>query len=89
MTASVQVETLPHALTAVSNDFLVGTKGAALRKVGHALVQHIAVGTPETQGFAFGLKPVFATKFQGSPILVEGHGFAPLSTVFCRTGRQP
>jgi hypothetical protein len=68
---------LPHRLWAVRDHFLIGTEGAVLGKFPHIFMQPVLVGKPKAQGFAFGIRPVFANKFEGSFRSRKGHSRSP------------
>jgi hypothetical protein len=61
---AVNLKIMDRLLRPVRNDLLIGAKPAIASKFLHILVQRIPVRVPKTQGFAFGIEPVFTNKFE-------------------------
>jgi hypothetical protein len=65
----------------VRDTLLIGAQPAISSKFLHVLVQRIPVCIPKTQGFAFGIEPVFTNKFERFFRGNIGHGRSPCRSV--------
>jgi hypothetical protein len=68
---------LPPQLWTVRDYFLIGTERTVFGKFLHILVQPVLMRKPKTQRFAFGVRPVFANKFEGFFRSCKGHSRSP------------
>jgi hypothetical protein len=73
----MKLEIMDRLMGPVRDNLLIGTKSAISSKFLHVLVQCIPVRIPKTQRFAFGVRPVFANKFEGFFRSCKGHSRSP------------
>jgi hypothetical protein len=61
---AITLKIMNRLMGPVRDTLLIGAQPAISSKFLHVLVQHIPVRIPKTQGFAFGIEPVFTNKFE-------------------------